>query len=114
MPKAKTEEVKLEDVKADEKIAVEMTKKEAEEFAELKEKKSEEQEFYQLTLAYKHNINGNSYGPGAATIPGHLLGHIQSGEQKQLVNELKLNQSAKHFFDVTSGRAVKVNSLPGF
>jgi len=126
MPKKKEDTVLdtvLDTVKSEDKVSLEMTKDEAEQFAAFKIKKEaeaaldsvkiEDKEDWLVTLSYSHRINGKKYGPGQTTVPKEIVGHLQSSEQKQLINELKLNQSTKHFFSVTGqGQATKVKNLP--
>lgn len=106
------------------KVALEMTKEEAQEFAAFKLKKEQDdkeqaektaaKELWMVNLTYKHRVNGVNYGPGATQVPKELVGHFEHYERKQLENELKLNQSTKNFFNVLGqGRAVRVKDLPG-
>lgn len=106
------------------KVALEMTTEEAQEFAAYKVKKEKEakkeaekaevKELWMIQLTYKHRVNGVTYGPGPTQVPKELVGRLEHYERKQLENELKLNQSTKNFFNVLSqGRAVRVKDLPG-
>jgi hypothetical protein len=123
-PKKENGETTFEGAAPTDVVALEMTKEEAEEFAQFKLKKEQEalkakeaeeaKQLYVINLAYSHNINGVKYGPGRTEVPEELVGLLQHNEQNTLRNEIRLNQSADNFFKVSmQGAGVKrVDSLP--
>lgn len=102
---------------AEDMVTIQMTPEQQEEFVAFmaeKERKEKEQlsarEPVAVHLTYRHNINGQKFGPGVVQVPRELLGMLQEQEFKQRDLELGRFQDKGRIFQVLqSGQAVPVS-----